>query len=161
MRKILLFIAAFAVWAMFTWVPDRQEMIVGAVVSAGMAIIFGEIFAIHPLKVFNPKRWIYFIIYVPFFLYYVIKANLDVAYRVIHPRLPINPGIVKIKTGLKSEIAQTMLANSITLTPGTLSVDIKDNYMYIHWLDVKSQDVEEATKMIASRFERILKEIFE
>jgi len=161
LRKFLLFIAAFGVWAMFTWIPDQQEIIVGAFVSAGIALIFGEIFTIHPQKVFNPKRWIYLIIYAPFFMYYVIKANIDVAYRVIHPRLPINPGIVKIKTDLKSEIAQAMLANSITLTPGTLSVDIKDGYMYIHWLDVKSQDVEEATKMIASRFERILKEIFE
>jgi multicomponent Na+:H+ antiporter subunit E len=152
---------AFIIWCAFAWVPDQQEIVVGAVVSAGLAFIFGEIFSIHPQKVFNPKRWIYLIIYAPFFMYYVIKANIDVAYRVIHPRLPINPGIVKIKTDLKSEIAQTMLANSITLTPGTLSVDIKDGYMYIHWLDVKSEDIEEASKLIARRFERILKEIFD
>lgn len=161
MRKLLLFIVAFIIWGMFTWVPDRQEMIVGAVVSGGIALIFGNIFSIHPVKVFNPRRWAYFIYYVPFFLYYVVKANIDVAYRVAHPRLPINPGIVKIKTELKSEIAQSMLANSITLTPGTLSVDIKDGYMYVHWIDVKSQDVEEATRMISQRFEKILKEIFE
>jgi len=152
---------AFAIWAMFTWVPDRQEIIAGAIISAGLALFFGEIFVIHPRKVFNPKRWAYFFYYVPIFLYYVFKANLDVAYRVIHPLLPINPGIVKIKTELKSEIAQAMLANSITLTPGTLSVDIKDGFMYVHWIDVKSQDVEEATRIIAQRFEKILKEIFE
>ena len=161
MRKLLLFIVAFIIWSMFTWIPDRQEMIVGAIVSGGVALIFGNIFSIHPVKVFHPKRWIYFFKYVPLFLYYVIVANLDVAYRVIHPRLPINPGIVKIKTELKSEIAQAMLANSITLTPGTLCVDIKDGYMYVHWIDVKSQDVEEATRMISQRFEKILKEIFE
>jgi multicomponent Na+:H+ antiporter subunit E len=161
LRRILLFVAAFALWAMFTWVPDQQEMLAGAVVSAGIALLFSEIFVINAAKVFSPRRWIYFFRYMPMFLYYVVLANLDVAYRVIHPRLPINPGIVKIKTSLKSEIAQTMLANSITLTPGTLSVDIKDGDMYIHWIDVKSQDVEEATKMIAQRFEKYLKEIFE
>jgi len=161
LRKLLLFIISFAIWAMFTWVPDNQEMLVGAVVSAGVALVFGNIFSIHPEKIFHPRRWIAFIKYVPLFLYYVILANLDVAYRVIHPRLPINPGIVKIKTSLKSEIAQAMLANSITLTPGTLSVDIKDGDMYIHWIDVKSQDVEEASRIIAHKFEGYLKEIFE
>lgn len=161
MRRLLLFLVAFIIWAMFTWVPGRQEILVGVVVSAGIAFFFGEIFIIHPEKVFNPRRWLYFLYYVPIFLYYVVKANLDVAYRVIHPRLPINPGIVKIKTDLKSEIAQSMLANSITLTPGTLSVDIKDGYIYVHWIDVKTENVEEATKIIAQRFEKILKEIFE
>jgi len=161
LRRVLLFIIAFVIWAMFTWVPDCQEMAVGAFMAAGIALFFGEIFTIHPTKVFHPKRWAYFLYYVPIFLYYVIKANLDVAYRVIHPRLPINPGIVKIKTELKSEIAQTMLANSITLTPGTLSVDLKDGNLYVHWIDVKSQDVEEATRIISQRFEKILKEIFE
>jgi multicomponent Na+:H+ antiporter subunit E len=124
-------------------------------------LIFGNIFSIHPAKVFHPRRWIALIKYVPLFLYYVVLANLDVAYRVIHPRLPINPGIVKIKTSLKSEIAQAMLANSITLTPGTLSVDVKDGDMYIHWIDDKSQEVEEASRIIAQKFEKYLKEIFE
>lgn len=161
MRRLLLFVVAFIIWAMFTWIPDRQEILVGAIVSAGVAFFFGEIFVIHPEKVFNIKRWLYFLYYVPMFIYEVIKANIDVAYRVLHPRLPINPGIVKIKTNLKSEIAQTMLANSITLTPGTMTVDIKDGDMYIHWIDVKSKEVEEATKIISQKFEKILREIFE
>ena len=85
------------------------------------------------------------------------------AYRVIHPKLPINPGIVKVKTTLKTDTALTFLANSITLTPGTLSVDIdKDNgILYIHWIDVKAKDVEGATKIIVERFEKILKKIFD
>lgn len=161
MRELLLFIIGFIIWSIFTWVPDRQEMIVGAIISAGIALIFGKIFTVNPGKVLDPRRWAYFFYYVPIFLYYVVKANFDVAYRVLHPFLPINPGIVKIRTGLKSEIAQTMLANSITLTPGTLSVDIKDGFLYVHWIDVKSQDVEQATQIIAQRFENILKEIFE
>jgi multicomponent Na+:H+ antiporter subunit E len=141
--------------------PDRQELLAGLFVSAGVALFFSEMFSIHPEKVFNPKRWLYFFYYLPIFLYYVVKANIDVAYRVVHPRMPINPGIVKIKTELKSEIAQSMLANSITLTPGTLSVDVKDGYMYVHWIEVRSKEVEEATRIISRRFEKILKEIFE
>jgi len=90
----------------------------------------------------------------------MILANLDVMYRVLHPALPIKPGIVKAKTRLTSKFARTMLANSITLTPGTLTVDIEGENLYIHWINVKSADVEEATKIIVEKFEKILEEIF-
>ena len=89
------------------------------------------------------------------------KANFDVAYRVLHPKMPISPGIVKVKTGLKSEMARTFLANSITLTPGTMTVDIKDDHLYIHWINVRHTEVEDASKDIVSRFEPLLKKIFD
>ena len=98
-----------------------------------------------------------------------MKANLDVVYRALHPKMPIKPGIVKIKTNLKTESGITALANSITLTPGTLTVDLMDDgdpasrqtYLYVHWINVKTDDVEQATKLIARRFEWFLKRIFE
>jgi multicomponent Na+:H+ antiporter subunit E len=67
-----------------------------------------------------------------FFLFIeIIKANLDVALRVIKPVIPINPGIVKVKTKLKTPMGRLILTNSITLTPGTLTVDIKMiHYIY-------------------------------
>jgi multicomponent Na+:H+ antiporter subunit E len=76
--------------------------------------------------------------------------------------MPINPGIVKIKTNLKTDSGITALANSITLTPGTLVVDVTDDgYLYIHWINVKAEDVEQATKQIAERFEWFIRRIFE
>jgi multicomponent Na+:H+ antiporter subunit E len=97
------------------------------------------------------------------FIWECIKANIDVAYRVLHPSLPINPGIIKIKTNLKSDTALTFLANSITLTPGTMTVDIDgDNgILYIHWIDVKAKETEAATQTISERFEKVLAKIFE
>ena len=85
------------------------------------------------------------------------------AYIVLHPLLPIKPGIVKVKTKLKSDSALTMLANSITLTPGTLTVDIdeKNQVLYVHWIDVKATDIEETTEDVGGRFEKLLEEIFE
>jgi multicomponent Na+:H+ antiporter subunit E len=96
-------------------------------------------------------------------LWECIKANIDVAYRVVHPDLPIKPGIVKIKTNLKSDVALTFLANSITLTPGTMCVDIdkEKGILYIHWIYVRDDRLEEATSLIAGKFEKILKRIFE
>nr|NIO61347.1 hypothetical protein [Gammaproteobacteria bacterium] len=64
---------------------------------------------------------------------------------------------------LQSDIAMTLLANSITLTPGTMSVDVdQDNsVLYVHWIDVRSPDIESATRNIVERFEKILQKIFE
>jgi len=73
------------------------------------------------------------------------KANVDVAYRVITGK--IRPGIVRIDSGLKGSLAQAMLANSITLTPGTLTVDVDDSgetgVYYIHWINVTDEDPSE------------------
>ena len=98
--------------------------------------------------------------YVFAFSWALIKSNLDVAFRVIKPSLPINPGIVKVKTKLKTPIGKMMLANSITLTPGTITVDIKDDTLYIHWIDVTSTDIEEATKNIVVSFEKYLEVMY-
>jgi multicomponent Na+:H+ antiporter subunit E len=75
--------------------------------------------------------------------------------------MPIRPGIVKVKTTLKSELARTLLANSITMTPGTITVDIIDDYFYIHWIYVRSEDPEVYTEMIMGTFEKYIKRIIE
>ena len=94
------------------------------------------------------------------FIWECFKANIDVAYRVLHPKLPIRPGTVKVKVSLKSDIGLTFLANSVTLTPGTTTVDIDkpNGYLYVHCLSVKDGAVR---LPVVSRFENILKRIFE
>lgn len=162
--RIILFILGFLVWCLLNWVPDWQHLFIGVFVSALVAFLTGDLFIKRPGVLKHPERYFYFVFwYLPVFIWECIKANLDVAYRVLHPRLPINPGIVKVKTSLKTDTALTFLANSITLTPGTLSVDIdrEKGILYIHWIDVKAKDVETATKIIIERFENILKRIFD
>ena len=154
----------FLVWAFLNWVPDWQHLAVGVFIAAFVAFMAGDLFITRPHVLKHPLRYWYFVAYyVPIFLWECIKANVDVAYRVVHPNLPINPGIVKVRTSLKSDTALTFLANSITLTPGTLTVDIdKDNgILYVHWIDVKAKDVEGATRIIVERFENILRKIFD
>ena len=169
MRRITLFIVSSVIWYLLAWPYDFQNktmdwqiLIAGLIFSVLASILFVEVFTKHPGKLFSLKRYFWFICYIPVLFYYMLIANLDVVYRVIHPRMPIRPGIVKVKTRLKSESARTALANSITLTPGTLTVDITDyGYLYIHWINVKEKDLEKATKHIVTRFETILEKIFE
>jgi len=160
--RVVVFIVALILWLLLTWTLNYQDLLVGMGVSFLLAIFVGD-FLSKPSKkkILQPKRYLWFLLYIPVFLYFCIKANFDMAYRVIHPKLPIKPGIVKVRTALKSRAARMVLANSITLTPGTLSVDIKDEYLYIHWIYVVSEDIEKATQIIVKRFESILKEVFE
>ena len=99
--------------------------------------------------------------YIPVFFLHMVKANLDVAYRVLHLNLPIRPGIVKVTTILKTDLAKTFLANSITLTPGTLTIDVIGSNMYIHCINIRTENPEEETAIILRRFENILKKVFE
>jgi multicomponent Na+:H+ antiporter subunit E len=167
MRRFIYIVLSFAVWVLLTW-PfvegkiDIQIIVAGLMVSAVVAFLFHDILPKEHHVFISPLRLFWFLVYVPVFFYYVVKANLDVVYRALHPKMPIKPGIVKIKTNLKTESGITALANSITLTPGTLTVDLTDDgYLYIHWINVKSDDIEQATKFIAQRFEWFLEKIFE
>ena len=162
MRRLIYFVLAFIIWMLLTWQFDAQVIIAGLIVSVIVALLSHEILPKEYRVFISPVRVFWVLVYLPVFFYYVMKANLDVVYRALHPKMPIKPGIVKIKTTLKSESGITALANSITLTPGTLTVDLTDDgYLYIHWINVKSEDVEEATRYIAQRFEWFLRKIFE
>jgi len=88
------------------------------------------------------------------FIVAMVRANIDVAKRVLSPSLPINPAIVKVPVKLKGEISKLTLANSITLTPGTLSLELDDEGIYVHWIDKKSDDPEEIKKAIVGSFEK-------
>jgi len=143
-------IAVFALYLFLTagsaipgsmfFLGSREEILAGIILSIVAGVIGRNVlFREKNYRMLNPKRWFFFIFYLfcPFF-FAMAKANFDVAYRVLTGK--INPGIVKISPDLKTDLGITFLANSITLTPGTLSVDIdeKNNDLYVHWINVKS-----------------------
>ncbi|MFH1221227.1 MAG: Na+/H+ antiporter subunit E [Candidatus Eisenbacteria bacterium] len=169
MRRLTLTLVSFVLWFLLVWpfYPgtndfDVQSTVLGVFVALFVGIFFGDKVPGGVRLKGIPTRIFWFLVYIPTFLWAMIHANLDVVYRVIHPDLPIRPGIVKIKTSLKSNAGRTMLANSITLTPGTITVDLTDDgYLYVHWIYVKAEDVEEATQHISGRFEKLLGRIFE
>lgn len=161
MKIIPSFIGLMIIWLLLTWSVDPQELIIGGILSLAISIVLGRIMREPSFKILNPVRWFWFGAYGFYFLYYCFRANLDVAYRALHPDMPIHPGIIKVRTSLTSDVAKTFLANSITLTPGTLTIDIQDDVLFIHWINVTTRDPEEQTEMIIKRFERMLRRIFE
>ncbi len=126
------FLLAFGAWIFFTATLDVQELVAGVIVSLVIAYIAKDfIFHEKPSKALNPVRWARFVAYFFVWLYLEIVANLDVAYRVATGR--INPAIVKVPTKFRSDIGKSLLGNSITLTPGTLTIKAGDN-LFVHWI---------------------------
>lgn len=148
------------VWIGFTSTFALQELFVGIFVTMVLSMLTIRFFTCCTFRFLRPVSlfWVFYFFWV--FLVALVKANLDVAWRVISPSLPINPGIVKFKTKLKTDYAKMVLANAITLTPGTLTIDVVDDTFYVHWIDVKTTDPEKAFQEIAEPFEKILLKIF-
>jgi multicomponent Na+:H+ antiporter subunit E len=79
------------------------------------------------------------VLYVPWLVLAVIKANLDVAVRILKPGLPISPRLVKIKASQQNDLGRVVYANSITLTPGTVTVDMQGDELTIHALTAEAE----------------------
>ena len=158
-RYISSFIVIFITWILLTGI-DTSELILGFVVSLVLSYIISDIVGFEFTLGSIPKIFKFIFVYIPVFLFELIKANIDVAYRVLSPSMPINPGFVRIPTNIKSEYGRLILANSITLTPGTISIDVSDDSVYIHWIDVKGKTNEEYMENVSSSFEKILGGIF-
>ncbi len=157
---LYLFILLLAIWIILTNTTETAEIITGLLISLTLALILSKNYQTLGLPPISIKRIVYLIIYIIVLLKEIVKANFDVAYRVLHPKMPIKPGIVIIKTELKQDIAKMILANSITLTPGTFTLDIKGDELLIHWINVRSEKKEDSTREIGERFEKYLKVVF-
>lgn len=159
------FILCFGFWILLTWSFELQELAAGAVVSLAVAL-FSARFFIHDKAfwLFNPVKFFWLIVYIPVFFVELVKANVDVAKRCFGGCKNVNPGIVKVPVDLKSDYGEAMLANSITLTPGTITLDIAQqdgqDYYYVHWIDVKSADGVEAGKLIKGTLEKFVGRVF-
>ena len=86
---------------------------------------------------------LYFIKFIPYGFWLIIqilKSNIDVCRRILNPKLPINPQLVKVKSTQTSNLAKVIYANSITLTPGTISIDLDGSEIEVHSLSEKGVD---------------------
>jgi multicomponent Na+:H+ antiporter subunit E len=161
MRYLALFLLTFVFWLLLTFDLSVPNLIAGGAAALVTSLLFTKYFFHKVVKFIQPVRYFWLLVYLVIFTWECIKANFDVAYRVLHPAMPIKPGIVKVHLELKSDFARTMLANSITMTPGTISVDIIDDVLFVHWIYVRSEDPEVYSRKIAGKFEKYIKKIFD
>lgn len=160
--RFLLFLILEFFWILWNNTMDYKIWLYGLIPSVIIVAFFGGSVDVFRGAKLTPKGIFFSFVYIFVFIIAMIKSNIDVLLRVLSPKLPIRPGIVRVKTKLKSPMARLILANSITLTPGTFVVDIKDDTLYIHWIEVCCEgDIEKMSHEIAGKFENILLKIYE
>ncbi len=137
---ILQFFVLFAFWLLLSGRYQAKYIIIGAVSAALVTFLTNDLFysalqrnALPGIKTRQVLRQIgNFILYIPWLVLQIILANVQVAYLVLHPRMPIEPGLLLFRTRMRKGIAQVTLANSITLTPGTITTSLEDGNYIIH-----------------------------
>ena len=154
----LSFVFALVFWLLLVGSLSQQELIAGLLVAGAVAAMNADRTPILADLRITPLAPIAFLSYLGALLVALLRANADLARRVLTPSLPIRPAMVQIRTGLRSDLGRLVLANSITLTPGTLSVDVDDDTLTVHWIDCPpGTDLAAATEAIAAGFERHLR----
>lgn len=141
-------LALFGVWFAFSGRTEGEFLVMGGLAALSGTVLTHWLFAgdqdrrfLHPPY---PLGWFirgFFrsVLYLPWLLWEILLSNLYVAYLVLHPGLPVKPSLVRFQTSLHSESAQVLLAQSITLTPGTVTVDVWDGNFMVHCLSEKSR----------------------
>lgn len=156
----LLFATLLVFWVLLNGSLATDVLVVGLVAAFAIALLFRDSLSVFSEFRATPRAFGTAVLYCFYFLKELVKSNLKLAAIVLSPSLPLNPGIVKVRTRLKSRMGRLLLANSITLTPGTLTVELDGEWLYIHWVTVESADIEAATANIVAGFERYLEVMY-
>lgn len=140
-RFAITFIILFGVWVLLSGRFDAFHLSLGLISCGIVSYLSSDLLFSTPRPRGLLSQWIRFIAYIPWLMLEIIKANLHVTYLVFHPRMMdlIDPQIIKFRSKLKSDLALVTFANSITLTPGTITVYISlDGDFKVHAIDKAS-----------------------
>lgn len=138
--EVLSFLATFALLFFPFWIPlsgffDVFHLSIGVGCCALVAYISHDLLFVN-VRVGDMRTIVKrFFAYIPWLIYQIYLASVHVLKIVFKPKMPINPQIIRFKTKLQTDISVVTFANSITLTPGTITVDIKDGEFYVHAID--------------------------
>lgn len=157
---IIIFTILFAAWLILNHSISTEYLVSGALIALAISLLLcRECLVFNDLNL-TPKAFLYTIYFLAVFLRELIKANFVMVKLVLSPSLPIKPGIIKANTSLKSSMARLILANSITLTPGTFTIDIIGDTLYIHCVHVDTADAEQYGQQVIRKFEKYLEVIY-
>jgi len=157
--QLVLFTTLMLFWVMLNGRVAADTLLVGAVALI-ITLLFRDGLSFFTEFRATPQAFVAGLRYYGYFFQQLVKSNLKLTAIVLSPDLPINPGIVKVRTKLKSRMGRLMLTNSITLTPGTLTVELDGEWLYVHWVTVESTDIDAATAQIVAGFERYLEVMY-
>ncbi len=153
MRLLFWTVLLFALWMVLTSNVQVFNIVVGLGVSFSIALLYTKLFTHKAFEFISP---VWFMVYLYVLLKNLILSNIQISKRILRPDMKLSPAIVAVKTNLESDWKKLLLANSITLTPGTLTLDIKDDTLFIHVIEYhEGSNKEDITK----EFEDIIAKI--
>ncbi|MFQ5992242.1 MAG: Na+/H+ antiporter subunit E [Nitrospiraceae bacterium] len=121
----------FGLWLVLSGKYNFFHMTLGLGFSLGVAWLNTRPLAFRP-QVFP---WARFLLYLPWLFTRIVHSSIHLTYLILHPRLPINPRLIPYHTKLRDRAAVVLLGNSITLTPGTITVEISSHDLVVHAMD--------------------------
>lgn len=151
------FLFLFLITLLLTFPFNIQEIIAGFAASLIVAVLFRSMFAFYSFREPLFLSILSLFAYLFFLLFEILKANIHVAKIVLSPKIRISSAIVSCRTTLTSEMGKSILANSITLTPGTLTMEIKGDRIFIHCMDIEETSEERVYENIVKPFEDKIK----
>jgi multicomponent Na+:H+ antiporter subunit E len=155
-----LWLLLVVVWLVVNTSLDPANIVAGMAICLAIAMALPRSSTLWSDMPWAPKAAWHLVLYLGVFAREIVRANVNVLRYVYSPRIDIRPGILKVRTRLKSPIGRFILANSIALTPGTLVIAVEGEMLFVHWLDVETPDPRKATRIIIRPFERHLEQIF-
>jgi multicomponent Na+:H+ antiporter subunit E len=129
---------------------NHEELIAGIIASLIVASMSYKLFR---WEASYPRRFLWLLAYIPYYLYAELVSHLQVIYMIFTGKT--NPGIVEVENPHKSDYGTSALSNSITMTPGTLTLEAQEGCLYIHWLSMKKDRT-----TITAGFEKFLRRIW-
>jgi multicomponent Na+:H+ antiporter subunit E len=137
--EILTFIILFILWIILSGMFDAFHLSLGLISCLIVTLISGDlIFKKEKITKNHLITGLRFMSYIPWLLYEIVLSNIHVAYLVLHLKMPIEPLVLHYKSNLKKDISKAVFAHSIILTPGTITMDItKDNVFIVHCISQK------------------------
>ncbi|MFC1669497.1 Na+/H+ antiporter subunit E [Spirochaetota bacterium] len=139
-KFISTFFFLFGFWLILSGKFDIFHITLGVICSAIVASYTHNLL-FHNVRIGDFRLiLIRLVTYIPWLIYQIALSNFHVMRLVLSPKMPIEPQIIKFTTKLESDVSWVTLANSITLTPGTITIDIKDREFYVHALSKKVAD---------------------
>ncbi len=153
MRLLFWTVLLFALWMVLTYNVQIFNIVVGLAVSFSIALLYTKLFTHKSFEFISP---VWFMVYLYVLLKNLILSNLQISKRILSKDMKLSPAIVAVKTNLESDWKKLLLANSITLTPGTLTLDIKDDMLFIHVIEYHEGSSKEN---IIKEFEDVISKI--
>ncbi len=146
---IIRYTVLFLFWQLLCGDWNFYNLVAGLVVSGIVTWLSVKLFGFTKSRfLYRPNKLLLIIKFCIKLLVEIVKSNISMAKLLLNPQLPISPGVIRYKTGLSSNLTKVMLANAITLTPGTLTVEIKQDEFVVHMLvedsikDILENDLE-------------------